>query len=139
MENNTNTQNEHLLKKTKKKLFDLITGRASKRVHGLAVMCVFVFFFSACLIAQRTFIGGYSIYEHTVSSQGNDIVNPDGYRLFNLAIIATGFMLIPHFIYLYRRLMPTSPLLTQFFIWSGITGCFGLVLLGFYPSTPSNL
>lgn len=123
-----------LLKTTLRQIWNLVTGRAKKKIHLIVTVFVAVMFFGACYLSQQFFIGGYSIFEHTVSSQGNIIVNPDGAWIFNYACIIAGLVIICHYLYLYRRLLPVSPTLTNFFLATGIIGCIGLVMLGFNPS-----
>ncbi len=123
-----------LARRTGYNILKLITGASSKPLHGIAVFCGTIFFIGACLVAQSFFPVPYSILLHTISSQGNLIVNPYGQWYFNAGVFVTGLLLIPHFLYLTRRYAPTAGILSFLTTAAGIAGAVGLSLLGIYPS-----
>lgn len=111
----------------------ILSGRTSKRVHAIFLLVTFVIFLFGVIYAQIVFPGRYSILNNWISDQGGIRNNPSGHMLFNICLIVAGSMLTNHFIWVYRRLLPTKSFLAKSHMFTGIIGCFGIVLVGIFP------
>ena len=85
------------------------------------------------MLFRSLFPGNYTPYEHHISDQGGILNNPEGHRIFNLGVILTGILLIPYFLWLHRRLLPTTPPLSRLATLFSIIGCIGFCFVGIFP------
>jgi hypothetical protein len=111
----------------------IISGTATKRQFALYFFTLLTIFLSLLLLAQSFFPGGFSIYEEYISAQGDPVDNPQGCWFFIFGAGFTGIFLIPFYLYLYRRLSPTTLLISKAFRLLGIIGSIGLSIVGFFP------
>lgn len=111
----------------------LLHGTASKRHMGIYFFSFLIFLITMWLLAQSLYIGGYSIFKDYISGQGDPNNNPNGYLFFMFGTGLTGISLIPFYIYLFRRFIPTLKFISQVFVLSGIISSIGLTMVGFFP------
>ncbi len=111
----------------------MLSGRASKKQHGILVICLLSFLALMWSLAQFFFIGQYSILNNTISNQGRTDLNPNGFFFFTIGAVVTGIFLISHFLYIYNNLKPTSKVILILSIIAGITGAIGFIFVGLIP------
>ena len=111
-------------------LFLILTGRANKKQEGIYFLGLLSFLAVMLLLAQRAFPGGYTMLENYISDQGWMKENPEGFIFFTIGATVAGILLIPHFLYILRALMPTCKPLTVFSTFLGLVGSVGFALVG---------
>ncbi len=112
----------------------LIKGTAPRRLHLYMVMVLAIFYATMLSIAIALFPApGYSFLNNTVSEMGSFASNPAGWWVFSLNDIFLGVCVIPHFIYIYRRLVPTSKFVAFFALIAGFVSGAGFALVGSFP------
>jgi len=114
----------------RQKLAILFTGRATKRDQLVLFVVTLAIFLFGVIIAQFFYPGGYSILRNYVSDQGWQATNPETYWVFDTAVIVTGLLLIPLFLWLHKRLVPTTVLLSRIATFFSLVGCLGFSLVG---------
>ena len=113
-----------------------IKGKADKKTHGKFFLSILIYFAFSLLLAQILHTDGFTITKHYISDHGNTEDNPVGAWFFIIGTSITGIALIPHFIYMHRRFMPTLGLVTWLMTLLAIAGCIGLFLVAV---TPKNI
>ncbi|MHA1734737.1 MAG: DUF998 domain-containing protein, partial [Promethearchaeota archaeon] len=111
----------------------VLAGGGTKRQQGALLAVVLAVFGFGTLYAQAVFPGRYSILENHVSDQGGIHDNPRGFLVFDTCVVATGILLVPFFLWLARRLLPTTPPLSYLAVTSGIIGSLGFSMVGAFP------
>lgn len=125
--------NEVLEKKKENPFILAIKGKADKKIHGIFFIIVLTYFGVSLLMAQILYPGGYSITQYFISRQGHPIKNPIGSWFFIFGTCISSILLIPHFLYMHRRMMPTLGLVTKLMTLTALIGCFGLFMVGVFP------
>ncbi len=109
-------------------------GQASKPTHIKYLLALIALFFIAVTVAVGFFPApGYTPLNNHVSDMGGIARNPTVWWFFDASIIGIGILMIPQFVYLYRRLMPTTKWLTRLAMICGVVGCIGFSVLGMFP------
>ena len=91
------------------------------------------------IVGALLYPGGFSMTGVYVSYLGGNLENPEGYRFYNACVFLTGFLLIPHFLFLYRRLGENPKFLNIIAIFFGIIGCVGFSFVGvFHQGVPGT-
>jgi hypothetical membrane protein len=116
----------------------VLTGKFSKKEHIIYVFAIFVFFVLCLIISQALFPGDFNIINNKISEQGNPILNPTGHWFFNIGALITGLLIVPSFLYLYRRIsiLPGSQIFRKFTKMSigfSVIGSIGLAFVGIFP------
>ena len=119
--------------KIKKNFILILKGKAEKKLHFKYFLSVLLFFGICLMFSQLLFPGGYSILKYHISAQGDTYLNPLGCWFFIFGTSSTAILLIPHFFYMYRRIMPTLGLITNLMTLSAFIGCIGLFFVGIIP------
>ena len=118
----------------KNRLLELFQGKAPKKIHGWLLLFNVVFLFINFLLAQAFYPETYSILNNHISNQGGIARNPDGHLFFTIGAGTAGFLLIPHFLYLYHQLndeRANKDLLLKIATACGIIGCIAFSFVGF--------
>ncbi len=112
----------------------IVTGTAPKRTQLYAVTVLGSFYLTMITIAMSLFPPpGYSPLNNVISEMGGIAANPAGWWVFDLTEIALGILIIPHFLYIYRKIVPTSIWVARFALLAGIIGGAGFALVGSIP------
>ncbi len=111
----------------------LIFGLASKKVHGIYLFIVILILTLSCIIAQILYPVTYSMLDYHVSAQGGINANPQGHIYWNIGMIITGILLIPHMLYLHRSFSSTSPKISIISCIISIIACLSISLIGIFP------
>jgi hypothetical membrane protein len=127
---------EHIQGSFKDNFILVLKGQANKRAHGIFFLIVLVYFGISVIFAQILHSEGFTITEHYISDLGHTEDNPIGAWFFIIGASITAILLIPHFIYMHKRIMPTLGLITKLMTLSAIVGCIGLFLVAV---TPKNI
>ncbi len=110
----------------------LITGKASKKGHGLFFYPVIIFcilFFSISLLLYSN----YSMFKESVSSLGIRSENPRGYLVWNFGMIILGILLLPHFFYFYNSFHPIANITSKISVIISSISCVALIGVGIFP------
>ncbi len=121
--------------KFNRKIILILKGKAEKELHFKYILSILIFFGLCLVFAQLLFPGGYCITTYYISAQGNTILNPIGSWFFILGASITSILLIPHFLYMHRRIMPTLGLITVLMTFSAFIGCVGFFFVGTVPES----
>ncbi|MHA1745867.1 MAG: DUF998 domain-containing protein, partial [Promethearchaeota archaeon] len=108
-------------------------GKSSPKNHRNYMLVVVGAFLVVSVWAQIQFPEPYSILRNTISDQGGIILNPDGYKLWNFAIILLGIFTIPYFLFLYNILRSLSEIASVLSTGLGIISSLSVSFVGIYP------
>jgi len=112
----------------------IVRGTAPKKHHLNAMLLLSIIYFIGIVISISFYPNqAYSPLSNYISDMGSIAYNPVAWWVFNLTEVFLGILMIPHFLYLYRRLLPTARLLTRLALISGIAGCIGFSWIGIIP------
>lgn len=111
----------------------LIFGLASKKIHGIYLFFIILILTLSCIIAQILYPDTYSMLDYHVSAQGGVYSNPQGHIYWNIGMIITGILLIPHMLYLHRSFSSTSPKISLISCIISIIACLSISLVGVFP------
>ncbi len=112
---------------------EVMKGKASIKHTRNYLLLIVILYFAISGYAQMVFPETYSIFRNTISDQGSIILNPNGAKLWNLAMIILGILSIPHFLYLYNLLKSLSVVLSIFSTTLGIICSISLSFIGIFP------
>jgi len=91
----------------------LLAGQASRRVHGMYLI-ILAFLCLVFLVTSGLFY--YMPFTFRIacpSNLGNPVLNPGGWWVFSVLFIVAGPALVPHYVYLYRKIYPVAKALTR--------------------------
>jgi len=108
------------------------SGNCSKREYLIYLSILLLIYLIGIIISALKFPGGFSMTRVYISYLGGSDINPDGYIYYCIANFIVGFALIPHFIFLYKRLVPAMEFLSTFSCIWGVEGCIGFGLIGIF-------
>ena len=111
----------------------LILELSSKEIHGIYLIFVILILTLSCVIAQMLYPVPYSMLDYHVSAQGGINANTQGYKYWNIGMIITGILLIPHMLYLHRSYSSTSPKISIISFIISIIACLSISLIGIFP------
>ena len=117
----------------KKGIFQLINDQPVSFIAGLLVT---LFYLSFALLAFWHFPGIYSPLSNWLSDLGSPKLNPQGAIFYNLGIIATGLLLLPFFLGLYRWRMEGSRIQNAMLVLTcalGLLGGLAMILSAVFP------
>ncbi|HME53732.1 MAG TPA: hypothetical protein VKM55_16005 [Candidatus Lokiarchaeia archaeon] len=121
-------------------LKEIWTGKASKSTHARYFLVALIIYIVGIVAGMALFPGGFDFMTVYVSYLGGDPNNPIGRFPYNATVLIAGILLIPHFIYLYRRLTPAVKILTFLSCLCGIVGAAGFASLAiFYQGLNADL
>ncbi len=122
-----------------KTLESMIKGAAPKRTH-LYSLVTFVVIYAVMISISIGFFPppGYSLLVNQISDMGGIATNPAAWWVFTFSDVVLGLVMIPHFLYLYRRLVPTTLWGSRLALYSGIVGCIGFAFVGIIPQDYSD-
>jgi hypothetical protein len=112
-----------------------LTGQASRRVHGryliiLALLCL-VF-----LVTSGSFyLVPFTFRIACPSNLGNPVLNPGGWWIFSVLFIVAGPALVPHYVYLYRKIYPVAKALTRGMFFFLLVSAVGMTGVGIVNET----
>lgn len=109
----------------------VVTGQNSWKNQLKYLILILSIFATGCILAQIFYPGGFSIVEYYISNQGWIAENPVGCWFFIVGTTMTGCLLVPHFIFMHRQLMPAAKILSYLSTLASITGSIGLAMVGF--------
>jgi len=112
---------------------EVMKGKASNKHTRNYLLFIVSIFFAISLYAQLVFPEPYSIFTNTISDQGGIILNPSGYKLWNLGMIFLGVFTIPHFLYLYHILKSLSVVISTLSTALGIICSISMSFVGIFP------
>ncbi|MFX0101415.1 MAG: DUF998 domain-containing protein [Candidatus Hodarchaeota archaeon] len=113
----------------------ILTGRAKPKIHVIYLVCVAVAFSVILIACGALYHEPFTFRSACPSNLGNPGLNPRGWVLFNLLMIACGVLIIPHALYLHRRILPITKGLTNAMLVFMLAGCAGMVGVGFFNET----
>lgn len=113
------------------------TGKLNEREMDFILITALLWIIIFFLIAQY-FYANYSPFRNFISDQGNFEKNPRGFIFFSIACSGCGILIIPYFLYLYRRYYPETLLLLRIATALAITGCVGFIGVGIIPENFHN-
>ena len=110
----------------------LFTGRATKR-DQLVLFAVTLAYISIRRFHCPVFLPGW-VFNAAQLRQRPRLAGdqPQTYWVFDTAVIVTGLLLIPLFLWLHKRLVPTTVLLSRIATFFSIVGCIGFSLVGVF-------
>ncbi|NMC04497.1 MAG: DUF998 domain-containing protein [Candidatus Lokiarchaeota archaeon] len=108
------------------------TGTASKRLHLQYFAGVLAIYIAGTIISAAMYPGGFSFTTVYTSYLGGTTQNPVGRYFYNIAELLTGVLLVPHFIFMYTRLVPACKALSFIACLFGIVGSLGFAAIGIY-------
>src|SRR5208337_234754 len=114
------------------KLRSIWNGTIDKRTYGFYLLTIFIIYFFGIIFGAAVYAGGFSINEVYVSYLGSQQHDPAGYLVYNSTVLIAGILLIPHFIYLYKRLRPTFKAFNILGCFVGIVGAIGFAGLSIF-------
>lgn len=107
-------------------------GKSTKKEYMTYLISVFSIYVFGVIYSASVFPGGFSFTDVYVSYLGGYPNNPDGYIVYNICVIISGILFVPHFIYIYKRITPTIKFLAFVACLFGLIGCLGFSSLGVY-------
>jgi hypothetical protein len=107
-------------------------GQVSKRVFLVYFILVFSIYMLGIVVAAAVYPGGFTMEDVYVSYLGGYPNNPRGYIFYNVCEIITGILLVPLFLYMYRRFQPDMKLLNILSCFFGIIGALGFGSIGIW-------
>jgi hypothetical membrane protein len=117
-----------------KTLESMIMGAAPKRTHLSSMVTVVILYLIMISISIGFFpTPGYSLLVNQISDMGGIATNPAAWWVFDVTEVALGLMMIPHFLYLYRRLVSTTKWVSRVALYAGIVGSLGFAFVGLIP------
>ena len=114
------------------KLKSIWNGTIDKRTYGFYLLTIFIIYFFGIIFGAAVYAGGFSINNVYVSYLGSQQHDPTGYLVYNTTVLIAGILLIPHFIYLYKRLRPTFKAFNFLGCLVGIVGAIGFAGLSIF-------
>lgn len=108
-------------------------GIVTKKQHGIILAFALLLLAILWSTAQFLFDGHYSPLNNTISNQGRTDYNPQGYIFFTIGCATSGFFIIFHFIWLYRKYYPTLRPVLLISVLAGILGGVTFICVGFVP------
>jgi len=108
------------------------TGKADKSSFIKYVLFWFMIYGIGAIISALFYSEPYSLMKFDISYLGSPAIdrNPNGFWIYNLTVMITGFMEIPQYVYLYKQLRDSAKLWTWFCCFLGIIGYIGFALIG---------
>ena len=116
-----------------KHVYQFLKGQAPPKVQSVYMLCVTIIYILISVISQALFPESYSILRNTISNQGNSIINPQGYLIFNIGVFFIGFALIPHILFIMNHIRRTSKIIAYISAVFSVIGSISLSLLGVFP------
>jgi hypothetical protein len=113
-------------------LKDIWTGTASKRLYLEYFFTVLGIYIAGIVIAAALYPGGFNVFDVYTSYLGGATQNPVGKYFYNNAELMAGILLVPHFIFMYKRLTPACKALSFMACLFGIVGSIGFAFIGIY-------
>jgi hypothetical protein len=107
------------------------TGTTTKATYLKYFFTVFAIYVVGIILGASLYPGGFSMLTVYVSYLGGNEENPVGKYPYNASVFIAGVLLIPHFIYVYKRLTPACKALSFIACLCGIAGCIGFMSLSF--------
>lgn len=108
------------------------TGTCSKKEYVWYFIVIFSIYVIGTIISAMVYPGGFSMTNVYISYLGGKEENPFGHQIYNAGEIITGFLLIPHFIYLYRQLLPANKVISFLSCLFGVIGFVGFATIGIW-------
>jgi len=119
------------IKKNKKIIIKLLSGRAPKRIQAFYIFSILFFYFIIIIISICLYPEPYSIFNH-VSNLGSKSTNPNGYLLWNIGTFILGLLFIPHMLFIHNYFISLSPRLGILNCVFGIISSIGWSLVGIF-------
>ncbi len=118
------------------KVFDTLkliwTGNSSKKTYLIYFLSSLMVYIIGIIIGISTYPGGFSFLTVYTSYLGGTENNLDGYIYYNTCMFITGILLIPHFLFLSRRMQPAPKFLNNLLKLFGTIGIIGFGLIGIW-------
>ncbi len=119
---------------TKNSLFvSILQGRSSKKNQGYLFFSTFSVVVILIIISAIIYNDPHLMLRESVSSLGIKSENPNGFILFRIALIFSGLLFIPYFIYIYRIFRPTAYHTSRSALVISIISCICVIGVGFFP------
>lgn len=120
---------------TKKNVIGFLTGRARKRDHGIFLIVVGIVVAAILILCGSLYFQPFTFRTACPSNLGNPNLNPRGWVLFSILMIAYGALLVPHALYLHRKIFPVTKGLTNSMLVFTLLGCAGMTGVGIFNET----
>ncbi len=111
----------------------ILQGKSSKKNQGYLFFSTFSVVVILIIISAVKFNNPYFMLRESVSSLGIKSENPNGYILFRIALIFSGLLFIPYFIYTYRIFLPTAYHTSRSALVISIISCICVIGVGIFP------
>ncbi len=123
------------------KLIDLFKGNITKHlISHFYIPLVFPIFGLLLFFSWLNYPKPYILGSQAISNLGNPIRNPfPGWLLFSLAVWYLAFMLIPIFMFAYRKLKIIYPRLALIGTIVNFSAIIGMVFVGIFPNLSSTM
>jgi hypothetical protein len=83
---------------------NVLSGQLDKKNHGFFLLGLIIYTIVCHIWAIAVFPEPFSFGETWISTLGHPLRNPIGFIEYNIWFVSCGLLLIPHFLYLYRRM-----------------------------------
>ena len=113
-------------------LKSIFNGKASKNLYLKYYFCALSVYVCGIIIGMALYPGGFSFMTVYVSYLGGSDENPIGKYPYNASVIIAGILLIPHFLFMYRRLTPAVKIISYMSCLCGIVGAIGFSSVGIF-------
>jgi hypothetical protein len=108
-------------------------GKSSKNLYLKYFFIAIGIYIAGIIIGISLYPGGFDFMTVYVSYLGGDPDNSvAGRNFYNTSVIIAGIMLVPHFIFMYRRLTPACKVISYLSCLCGIVGALGFASIGIF-------
>lgn len=90
-------------------------------------------FFLMLYLSQQFFVEDFSIFRFCISDQGDPLLNPGGDIIFNTGVILFGFLQLPIYIYFYKHLLQSHPVIAKIAFAYYLISSLGMINVGIFP------
>jgi len=113
-------------------LKNIWNGKADKNLYMKYFFCVLGIYVAGIIIGMALYPGGFNFMTVYVSYLGGSDENPVGKYPYNASVFISGILLVPHFIFMYRRLTPAVKVISYLSCLCGVVGAFGFASIGIF-------
>nr|MDO8083372.1 hypothetical protein [Candidatus Sigynarchaeum springense] len=117
-----------------------VSGRYSARVSWIYASLVHAILAAFLIWSLSFYPGEYSMFSNAVSNLGDPLLNPwPGWAVFSAGISTFGSLMVPHVLYLYRKLTAMDRKWGRRFLVTSVIGNAGNVGVGMFSEASATL
>lgn len=105
-------------------------------IYLAALLFLSIFFIGICILLYD---GPFTFRDVCISNLGNPLYNPRGWWVFSLGMCLLAVLIIPHVVYLYKRVDFGVELLRKAWFLLVMVGVFGMFMVGIVNETNYGL